>query len=422
MNGLLVFVVALLAWVLLSARLQRWSITGAIVLTGAGLLAAWLPADTGAALETEWVRALIEATLAVVLFVDASSIAVRWFRREWRYPLRLLGIGFPLTFVLGALVALVLFAGLNPWVAAVIGAALAPTDAALGLAILENERIPLRFRQVINVESGLNDGLATPVVAFCIALAAADLDRTVAHPVSTAVVEIAIGVVVGALVGAVLGFLTRVAAASLVAEPLLVPLVPLVTALVTYLGVVQLGGNGFVAAFVAGVAYGGANDAARSEAHEHRLAPVAPDTLLLFTQRTAQLMALGVWFVFGAAVLSRIDLASIPRVLVYAVLSLTVLRMVPVAIAALGSRLPWDTVLLAGWLGPRGLASIIFALLAAEEIGGSDGDFVLEVVAVTVALSVLAHGLSAGPLATWYAARHPADATGTADDEAAAPA
>ncbi|MFN8156765.1 MAG: cation:proton antiporter [Candidatus Nanopelagicales bacterium] len=419
MNGLLVFVVALLAWVLLSARLQRWSITGAIVLTAAGLVAAWLPADTGSQLHSEWVRVLIEATLAVVLFVDASSIAVRWFRREWRYPLRLLGIGFPLTFVLGALVALVLFAGLNPWVAAVIGAALAPTDAALGLAILENERIPLRFRQVINVESGLNDGLATPVVAFCIALATADLDRTVAHPVSSAVVEIVIGVVVGALVGAVLGFLTRVAAASHVAEPLLVPLVPLVTALATYLGVVQLGGNGFVAAFVAGVAYGTANNAGRSEAREHRHAPVAPETLLLFTQRTAQLMALGVWFVFGAAVLSRIDLASIPRVLVYAVLSLTVLRMVPVAIAALGAHLPWDTVLLAGWLGPRGLASIIFALLAAEEIGGSDGDFVLEVVAVTVALSVLAHGLSAGPLATWYAARHPADA---ADDEAAAPA
>ncbi len=119
-------------------------------------------------------------------------------------------------------------------------------------------------------------------------------------------------------------------------------------------------------------------------------------------------MALAVWFVFGAAVLSRIDLARLPHVLLYAVLSLTVLRMLPVAIAAVGLRLPWDTVLLAGWLGPRGLASIIFALLAAEEIGGADGDFVLEVVAVTVAMSVVAHGLSAGPLAVWYAARHPA--------------
>jgi sodium/hydrogen antiporter len=408
--GLLLFIAALLLWVLLSERLQRWSITAAIVLTAAGLVAAWLPADTGAELDAEWVRVLIEATLAVVLFVDASAVGVRWFRREWRYPARLLGIGFPLTFVLGALVALVLFAGLNPWVAAVIGAALAPTDAALGLAIIDNERIPLTFRQVINVESGLNDGLATPVVAFCIALAAADLDHAATHPVGSAVVQIAVGVGAGIVIGAGAGFVTRVAASSRLAEPFLVPVVPLAVALGTYVATVALGGNGFVAAFVSGVAFGAANDAERHTAADHKHVPLPAAELLTFTRRTAQLMALAVWFVFGAAVLSRIDLATIPRVVVYAVLSLTVLRMVPVAIAAIGLKLRWDTVLLAGWLGPRGLASIIFALLAAEEIGGRDGDFVLEVVAVTVAMSVLAHGLSAGPLADWYAARHPASA------------
>jgi sodium/hydrogen antiporter len=407
-TGLLIFLVALLAWVLLSARLQRWSITSAIVLTGAGLVAAWLPNDTGARLDTEWVRILIEATLAVVLFVDASSIAVGWFRREWQYPLRLLGIGFPLTFLAGTLVALVVFAGLNPWVAAVIGAALAPTDAALGLAILDNERIPLRFRRVINVESGLNDGLATPVVAFCIALAAAEVDHTGARPVWSAVVQILLGVGLGALIGGGTGVLTHLASTRRLAEPLLVPLVPLAVAVGTYVAVVALGGNGFVGAFVSGVAFGAAHDSGRRAAPDHE-PPVAPAQLLTFTRRAAQLMALAVWFVFGAAVLSRIDLATIPRVVLYAVLSLTVLRMVPVALAAIGLRLPWDTVLLAGWLGPRGLASIIFALLAAEEIGGADGDFILEVVAVTVALSVVAHGLSAGPLAVWYARRHPSD-------------
>lgn len=408
MTGLLIFLVALLVWVLLSGRLERWSVTAAMVLTAAGLIAAWSVADTGAELSSEWVRVLIEATLAVVLFVDASSIAARWFQREWQYPLRLLGIGFPLTFVLGALVAMVVFSGLNPWIAAVIAAALAPTDAALGLAIIDNERIPLTFRQVINVESGLNDGLATPVVAFCIAAAIADVDRGHAHPVSSALVEIAIGVVAGIAIGAGTGFLTRVAAARGLADRLLVPVLPLAVALGTYVSVVAMGGNGFVAAFVSGVAFGAANDAGRHTAREHRYVPLDRDALLGFTTRTAQLMALAVWFVFGAAVLSRIDLARLPHVLLYAVLSLTVLRMLPVAIAAIGLRLPWDTVLLAGWLGPRGLASIIFALLAAEEIGGADGDFVLEVVAVTVAMSVVAHGLSAGPLAVWYAARHPA--------------
>ncbi|HET7902241.1 MAG TPA: cation:proton antiporter [Candidatus Nanopelagicales bacterium] len=408
MTGLIVFSVALLAWVLLSARLQRWSITAAIVLTGAGLLASWLPADTGGNLEPEWIRILIEATLAVVLFTDASSIAVGWFRREWRYPARLLGIGFPLTFVLGTLLALVLFSGLDVWVAAVIAAALAPTDAALGLAILENEKIPLTFRQVINVESGLNDGLATPLVAFCIALAAADVDHTLAHPVGSAVLQIAIGVCAGGVIGALAGFAVRVAAGKRLAEPLLVPVVPLAVALTTYLVVVAVGGNGFVAAFVAGTAFGAANDTERHEARAHTYAPLPEAELLGFTRRAAQLMALAVWFVFGASVLSRIDLAALPHVLLYAVLSLTVLRMVPVALSAVGLHLPWDTVALAGWLGPRGLASVIFALLAAEEIGGAEGDFVLEVVAVTVALSVVLHGLSAGPLAVWYAARHPA--------------
>lgn len=418
MTGLLLFLGALLVWVLLSERLQRWSITAAIVLTGAGLLAAWLPGDTGARIDAEWVRVLIEATLAVVLFVDASAIAVRWFQGEWRYPARLLGIGFPLTFVLGTVVALVLFGGLNPWVAAVIGAALAPTDAALGLAIIDNERIPLNFRRVINVESGLNDGLATPVVAFCIAGALADVDHSTGRPVTSALVQIGIGVAAGVVIGAGTGFLTRVASSARLAEPLLVPVVPLAVALGSYVATVGLGGNGFVAAFVSGVAFGAANDVERHAAREHRHTPLSERELLTFTRRTAQLMALAVWFVFGASVLSRIDLQTVPRVLLYAVLSLTVLRMLPVALAALGLKLPWDTVLLAGWLGPRGLASIIFALLAAEEIGGPDGDFVLEVVAVTVALSVVAHGITAGPLADWYAARHPAsDASPSVRDD-----
>jgi NhaP-type Na+/H+ or K+/H+ antiporter len=161
--------------------------------------------------------------------------------------------------------------------------------------------------------------------------------------------------------------------------------------------VVALGGNGFVAAFVCGVAFGGA---ARHEPHEE---------LFRFTEQVGLLLGLGVWFVFGAGVLAELVGLVSWQMAAYAVLSLTVLRMFPVAIAAVGLNLPWDTVALAGWLGPRGLASIVFAILAFDTLGGADGRFVLATVAVTVAMSVLAHGLSAGPLAGWYARRHPVD-------------
>ncbi len=196
--------------------------------------------------------------------------------------------------------------------------------------------------------------------------------------------------------GALTGRLVRAARVRGWAAPQLLPIAPVVIAIGTYLGVVEFGGNGFVAAFVCGVAFGAA---VRHHAH---------DGLLGFSRGTGQLLGYGVWFVFGAGVLAtHVDLVTWQTVL-YAALSLTVVRMLPVAIASLGSGLPWDTVALTGWLGPRGLASIVFGILAADTIGGRDGQLVLTVVAVAVAMSVFAHGLSAGPLATWYAGRHPA--------------
>ena len=173
MTSIVVFAVAVLFWVVFSRRLEAWSITAPIVLSLVGFVTAHA-LGAGGGLDTERIRELIEITLALVLFVDASSIAVHWFRTEWQYPARLLGIGLPLTIVLGTVTAAILFPGNDIWLMAVVGAALAPTDAALGVSIIENERIPLRLRQVVNVESGLNDGLATPVVTFCIAGALAE--------------------------------------------------------------------------------------------------------------------------------------------------------------------------------------------------------------------------------------------------------
>ena len=405
MTSVVVFAVAVLLWVTFSQRLEARSITAPIVLTLVGFVTAHA-LGVGSNIDTEQIRALIEITLALVLFVDASSIAVRWFRTEWQYPTRLLGIGLPLTIVLGTVVAVLLFPGNDIWLMAVVGAALAPTDAALGVSIIENERIPLRLRQVVNVESGLNDGLVTPIVSFCIAIAAATVDHVVDRPFVSALSEVVIGVAVGFAIGAVSGRVLLVAREKGWAVPLLVPVAPFVVAIVTYLLVVEIGGNGFVAAFVCGVGFGAAT---RRDARAHIPSgePDADADLLEFNHRAAALLGYAVWFVFGESVLGSLTTAHVGTAVVYAVLSLTVLRMGPVALAALGLHVRWDTVLLVGWLGPRGLASIIFAILAADTIGGDAGELVLTIVAVTVAMSVLAHGLSAGPLASWYSKRHP---------------
>ena len=179
--------------------------------------------------------------------------------------------------------------------------------------------------------------------------------------------------------------------------PTLLPLAPVIMAITTYFVTVEVGGNGFVAAFVCGVAFGGT------------VSKRAREEEFLFTEQVGVLLGLGVWFIFGAGVLAKVAGQVTWPMIAYGVLSLTVLRMLPVAIAGIGLGEKWDTVALAGWLGPRGLASIVFAILAFDDIGGEQGSFVLVVVAVTVAMSVLAHGLSAGPLAGWYAARHPVD-------------
>ena len=417
MSSLLFFVVSTLVWALFSRRLTRWSITAPIVMTAAGLLASRILNGGGSNLDSESIRALIEITLSVVLFVDASSIAVGWFRTSWRFPARLLGIGLPLTILLGIGVAALMFPGTDIWLLAVVGAALAPTDAALGVSIIENERIPLWFRQVINVESGLNDGLVTPVVSFCIAGAAAALGLT-GHPVGAALVEIAVGVALGLGIGLGAGRALRWAVARDFAADAFVAVAPLVVAVATYMLVVEVGGNGFVAAFVCGMGFGTAwhPRADNRDAEVNAGGSATSREPVEFTHLTATLLGLAVWFVFGEFVLGALHPENVGRVVLYAVLSLTVLRMVPVAISLVGMRLPWDTVLLAGWLGPRGLASVIFAILAADTLAGSGGEVVLSIVGVTVALSVVAHGLSAGPLAAWYATRHPVDEPSPAVD------
>jgi NhaP-type Na+/H+ or K+/H+ antiporter len=376
------------AWGTLSARLERFDMTAPIVFTAAGVLLTHGPlAPLGITPSSEVIKVLAEATLALVLFSDASRIGLHDLRVDLGLCLRLLGIGLPLAIGLGTLLAFILPGVNDIWLALLIGAALAPTDAALGAAVMVHRAVPARIRRLLNVESGLNDGIATPVVLVAIAGAA-----TAEHVTSTApgkaVAELALGLLIGIVVGGGGGWLIKVGRGrGWVAEGFTGAAV-LGLALCSYATAVALHGNGFIAAFTGGLAFAAAGGQAAK--------------LVPFVEETGALLSLLVWLMFGvvAVVPALQDLTW--QTVLYAVLSLTVIRMLPVALALAWARLGRPAVLFVGWFGPRGLASVVFGLLALEDLGESAAKPAITVIAFTVLLSVLAHGLSADPLASHY--------------------
>ncbi|GIE93038.1 cation:proton antiporter [Paractinoplanes rishiriensis] len=376
-------------WGLFSARLGRADLSAPIVFVAAGLVLGEGLHLIAFGITPEAIKPLAELTLVWVLFADASRVGLRELRADAGLYARLLGVGLPLTIAAGAVLALWLVDGTGFWLALLVGAALAPTDAALGASVMTNPAVPERIRRVLNVESGLNDGIATPVVMVAIAGALA-AEGVPGHGVSAALADLAIGLAAGIVAGAVGGYAMRIARRRVWASEDFAGPAVLALTLVAYAGALWLDGNGFVAAFVAGLAFG--HVARRTEARE-----------IYYVEQTAGLMSLLTWLIFGAVavpiVLDRADW----RTLLYAVLSLTVVRMLPVTLALLGTRLPAPTVAFVGWFGPRGLASVIFAVIALEELSGEAGRAVA-IIGMTVLLSVLAHGLSAKPLADRYAA------------------
>jgi NhaP-type Na+/H+ or K+/H+ antiporter len=381
------FVVAALVvfgWGACSGRLERADLTAPIVFTAVGAALAGFGL-VHASSAPEQLKPLVEITLVLVLFSDAARVRVHDLRGDLGVVLRLLAVGLPLTLLAGWGLVVWLLPGLGLWLALLVGAALAPTDAALGVTVVTNPAVPSRIRRVITVESGLNDGIATPVVVLAIAGA---IGAEHGGGAGGALVELAIGVAVGVAIGFAGGWLMRWARVRAWAAEGFVGVAVLALGLLAYATALTVSGNGFVAAFCGGMAFGAA--AGRGGPAE-----------LLFLEQASGGVSLLVWLAFGAIgvpiMVDRLDWTLV----VYAVLSLTVVRMIPVALALIGSGLDRSTVLFVGWFGPRGLASLVFALLALEEIG-SVADEAVAIIAATVFLSVLAHGLTAAPLATRY--------------------
>jgi NhaP-type Na+/H+ or K+/H+ antiporter len=406
-GALAVVAACFVLWGLVSGRLERLNVSAPIAFVVMGLLVAHEPLSLlDLQVHSSTARGIAEITLALVLFSDASRVNVRALRADVGLPVRLLGIGLPLTIAAGTASAAALFGGIDLWGAALIGAIVAPTDAALGASIMQDERVPARVRRVLNVESGLNDGIATPFVNLFLAGAVA---AEIAHAQSAggAVVDLLIGAGIGlgvGLIGAALLHATRRWGWS---APAFRGFAVFGLALVSYALAIEAGGNGFVGAFISGVAFGS-------------ITPAADDHIVGFTDDAGELLSLLVWFLFGAAMIVPAFEHMVWQDAVFALLALTVVRMVPVGIALAGARLDRATVAFIGWFGPRGLASVVFVLIAFDSLDSPDGNRVLAVVTATVVLSVIAHGITAAPFAARYG-RHAATLHADLPEHADAP-
>jgi NhaP-type Na+/H+ or K+/H+ antiporter len=389
----------LLAYATVSRRLERTVLTAPIVFVTAGLLAGpkglgWIDADIG----SEAVRALAEATLTLVLFADASRIDLAALRREVGLPVRLLGVGLPLTIAAGTALAAVVLGSLTWPEALVLSVALAPTDAALGQAVVTDPRLPARIRQGLNVESGLNDGICVPLLFIALALAEADEHAVTDHyAIHLVLDEIGWGIAGGVAAGVLAAAALRLARARRLVTDDWSEVIPLAAAGLSYGIAAPLGGSGFIAAYTAGLVFG---VLARSHTGE----------VTYLVNAGGQVLNAATFIVFAAAALGPALDQLDWRIALYGVLSLTVARMLPVALAMAGMRARRQTVAFVGWFGPRGLASIVFAVIVLEGSPLEHGGIVIATILLTVGLSVYAHGLTAVPLTETYArwfSRHP---------------
>lgn len=386
-----IFVVLILLYSLVSRRIERTKLTAPIVFTGAGMLALLvLPELREERANLELFMKAAEIGLVLLLFTDASRTDLQVLKSIRNLPARLLSAGMLLTILLGALGALIVFQQLSLLEAGILAAILAPTDAGLGQIIVNSPRVPMKIRQALNVEAGLNDGLSVPFLLFFIALAGSGAEGHEASLARFIVEQLGygalIGVGIGLAGGLVLGLADRKNWMAESWQQLGVVALPLLCAQASE----ATGASMFIAAFLAGLAV----QVGFKEAGKHSLE---------FTEEWGQLLNLSVFFLFGVLVI-RVWPQFTGMHWLYACLSLTVVRMLPVAIALWGTRLSSATVLFMGWFGPRGLASIVLGLVYIEH-GIHEGGVSTITLAVmaTVLISIFAHGLSAMPGMELYA-------------------
>ena len=390
---LILFALLIFAFGLVSKFAERNSITGPMVFMTVGILGSSLVFGfVHATPDMGPVKLVAELALTLVLFIDATMINRDAFSGgSKRIPIRLLLIGLPLTMIAGTLLGLWMFDGVSLWAIMLMAFILSPTDAALGQAVVKSEGVPLKIRQSISVESGLNDGIALPPILIVMALLGAEAGEHEGAWLGFVIKQVTLGPVVGLTVGFIGGKLMQIMSDKGWTEETFQRLSALPLAIMAFAFAESVEGNGFIASFVAGL---GLTAGITSKNIRHQVQE--------FGETEGMQLILVVFLIFGLAMVP----AAVPhwgaRELIYALASLTVLRMVPVAISLIGARLDWQTVTFIGWFGPRGIASVLYLLMAVAAIGIEGYEQVMSVIVLTIMISVYAHGISATPLSDRY--------------------
>ncbi len=383
----------ILVYGLFSQLAERLPITAPMFFTLVGVAVSPLGFDLfDVHVDAALVKVLAEVTLVLVLFVDATEISVAEIRAERsRIPTRLLAIGLPGTMLLGFLAGLVLFENVDLWALALIALVLSPTDAALGQAVIKSQALPGFLKRNISIESGLNDGIALPPILVCVAALSVGSAAS-EHSGSWLqflALQLTIGPLMGAVVGWVGGRLVETTSSRRWMSPTFQRLSAMSLAIVAFALAELLGGNGFIAAFCGGLFLGVTTPAIRERIQE-------------FGEAEGQQLALFIFLIFGMIVVPIAFEHWDLRAFAYAVCSLTVVRMLPVALSLIGTGFDMRTRLFIGWFGPRGIASILYLLMVVGTLGVKGFEYPLSVIVLTVLLSVVLHGISAVPLVNRY--------------------
>jgi NhaP-type Na+/H+ or K+/H+ antiporter len=385
------FLTALLLFLfgLVSRLSGRSLVTGPMFFMGVGILLSPLGFNIFEfQYEAPAIRMIAEVALIIILFIEASKIRVtRLGKTLSGIPARLLLIGLPLTMALGTAVAWVMFPSINIWLIALVALILSPTDAALAQAVVKNKNIPARIRESISIESGLNDGIVLPLILVCIAVLA-EGSQVIDYSgrwLYFMALQLGLGPIIGGLVGLVGGKIVDKAVAKDWMEPTFQNLAAISLALLAYAFAELVHGNGFIAAFFSGLFLGAKT-------------PVVRERIQEFGEAEGKMLSLFIFLILGLVGVP----AAVPHLdgvmLLYAMLSLTLIRMVPVALSLLGSGLDRSSVIFIGWFGPRGIASILYLLIAVGELGAEGYRQAISVIVITVAISTVLHGISAVPM------------------------
>ncbi len=331
-----------------------------------------------------------EITLLVLLFLDAAQIDLSNLRKHHVWPVRMLLFGLPIAIALGFLTALLFLPTWPIAGVALLAALLAPTDAALGQAVVANPLVPLRSRQTLTVESGLNDGLALPLILLFTSLAAHSTQNSDPNWLLFAAKQLVLGPLVGVLVGVIGGKLMVIAQEHELTSETFEGVGALCLAAVAYLGATLIGGNGFISAFAAGLGFGYAVRGRCRFVYE-------------FIESEGQFLTWGTFFLVGLALLPDAVAGLTPTYVGIIAVSLFVVRPLAIWISLIGTDAPPITRLFFGWFGPRGLATVLFALLVVPQVSPTLANSILIIAVNAVWISALLHGLSAVPGSKWYA-------------------